>query len=189
MELITRLGELHLAQQDGGLPTTLAAGSAPGESGVSVFRARFQGGVHFTSSARQHQICFQLSPTLSIERRLAGRALRHVSPAGMLSICPAGMDCAADGEDTFDSVLVFEPRQLSLAAAQDSGREVQLTGCLLGHDQELLDLACYLVLESANNYPNGPLSWNEIADRFIGGLIARHAKESKIRARGGAAGN
>ena len=29
------IGALHMAQQDGGTPTTLAAGNAPGESGVS----------------------------------------------------------------------------------------------------------------------------------------------------------
>jgi AraC family transcriptional regulator len=185
MEPITRVGELHLAQQDGGLPTALAAGCAPGESGVSVFRAWFHGGVHFTSTAWQHQICFQLSPTLLIERRMAGRALRHLSPAGLLSICPAGMDCAADGDESFDSLLVaIEPGQLALAAAEDSTLEVQLTGCLSGHDQVLLDLACNLVSETTNNYPNGPLFWNEIAHRFIGGLIARHSKESKMPSRG-----
>jgi AraC family transcriptional regulator len=185
MDPIARVGKLHLAQKDGGLPTTLAAGAAPGESGVSVFRARFEGAVHFTSAARQHQICFQLSPTLFIERRLARRALWHESSAGMLSICPAGMDCAADGEGTFDSVLVaIEPAQLGLAAAEDSALEVQLSGCLSGHDQALLDLACKLVSESANDYPNGPLCWNEIANRFIGGLIARHTTDPKLRTRG-----
>ena len=35
-----------MAQQDGGAPTTLAAGSAPGESGVSVLTVRFDGGMH-----------------------------------------------------------------------------------------------------------------------------------------------
>ena len=33
--------KLYLAQEDGGLATTLAAGSAPGESGVSVLSVRF----------------------------------------------------------------------------------------------------------------------------------------------------
>jgi hypothetical protein len=35
-------GELHMVQENGGLPTTLAAGRPPGESGVSIFRARFE---------------------------------------------------------------------------------------------------------------------------------------------------
>jgi hypothetical protein len=43
------IGELYLAQEDGGLPTTLAAGSAPGESGVSVLSLRFRGDVHFSA--------------------------------------------------------------------------------------------------------------------------------------------
>lgn len=185
MESFTRVGELQWAQEDGGLPTALAAGSPPGESGVSVFRARFEGGVHFTSAARQHQICFQLSPALRMARRLADRALRHESSAGMLSICPAGMDCAGDGEATFDSVLVaVEPRHLALAAAENTALEADLIGCLSGHDQALLELACLLAWESADNYPNGPLFWNEAANRFIAGLISRHTKEAQLRVRG-----
>ena len=179
------LGKMHLAQEDGGMPTTLAAGSAPGESGVSVFRARFEGGVHFASAARQHQICFQMSPPSRIERRLAGQSLRHQSPAGLLSICPAGTNCAADSEDTFDSVLVaIDPGQLALAAAEETAFEARLTGCLSGYDQALLDLARALVSESTGSYPNGPLFWNDVADRFIGGLIARHSQEPNIRVRG-----
>jgi AraC family transcriptional regulator len=185
MEPITRIGEFHWAQEDGGLPTMLAAGSASGENGVSIYRTRFQGGVHFTSAARQHLICFQLSPELRIERRLAGRALRYVSPAGSLSICPAEMNCAADGEQTFDSVLVaVDPSRLALAAAEHSALEARLRGRLSGYDQALLDLAYDLVSESANNYRNGPLYWNDVANRFIDGLIARHTKEPQIRVRG-----
>jgi len=95
------------------------------------------------------------------------------------------MECAADGEDTFDSVLVaVDPGQLALAAAEDSAFEARLTGCLSGYDRALLDLAGILVLESTRSYPNGPLFWNDVANRFIGGLIARHSKEPKIRVRG-----
>jgi AraC family transcriptional regulator len=185
MEPIARVGELHWAQEDGGPPTTLAAGGAPGESGVSVFRARFEGGMHFTSSARQHQICFQLSPALRIDRRLAGRTLRHESAAGMLSICPAGMDCGADGEATVDSILVaIEPRHLALAAAENSALEAHLIECLSGHDQALFELASILAGETADNYPNGLMFWNEIANRFIGVLIAHHTRQAKLRVRG-----
>lgn len=35
--------ELSLTGQDGGSPTTLAAGSAPGETGVSIAAMRFKG--------------------------------------------------------------------------------------------------------------------------------------------------
>src|SRR5262249_5153211 len=147
--------------------------------------ARFEGGVHFTSAARQHQICFQMSPALRIERRLAGQALLHESATGLLSICPAGMDCAADGEDTFDSVLVaIDPGQFALAAAEDSAVEARLNGCLSGHDQALLDLARALASEAAGNYPNGPLFWNDVANRFISGLLARHTREPQLRVRG-----
>jgi hypothetical protein len=37
--MMMEIGELRMAQEDSGQPTTLAAGSAPGESGVTVLRA------------------------------------------------------------------------------------------------------------------------------------------------------
>ena len=40
------IGTVRMAQQDGGALTTLAAGNAPGESGVSVLSVRFDGGMH-----------------------------------------------------------------------------------------------------------------------------------------------
>ena len=49
-KMMTGNGELYLAQEDGGLPTTLAAGSARGESGVSVHSMRFRGGAHFSAT-------------------------------------------------------------------------------------------------------------------------------------------
>jgi AraC family transcriptional regulator len=95
------------------------------------------------------------------------------------------MDCAVDGEETFESVLVaIDPGQFSLAAAEDSLLDARVTGCISGYDQALLDLARQLTSESANSYQNGPLFWNDVADRFIDGLIARHTKEPQIRGRG-----
>ena len=38
------ISEFRLVQADGGLPTTVAAGRAPGESGVFVFSAHLRGG-------------------------------------------------------------------------------------------------------------------------------------------------
>ena len=79
-------GACYLAQEDGGLPTTLAAGSAPGESGVSVLNLRFQDGFHFSATPQQHLIWFG-SP-VRVDCRIAGRTLRHQAPAGSLTICP-----------------------------------------------------------------------------------------------------
>src|SRR3954463_11007698 len=89
----------RLAQGNGGIPTTLAAGSAPGESGVRVLSQRFEGGVHASGTPRQHHICFQMSP-LRIERRMAGRTLRHAAPEGGLAICPAGVDFGAEADES-----------------------------------------------------------------------------------------
>jgi len=42
----------------GNLSTTLASGSAAGESGISVLSVRFKGGVYFRGALRQHVIPF-----------------------------------------------------------------------------------------------------------------------------------
>jgi AraC family transcriptional regulator len=70
--------ELRLAQKDGGPPATLVAGSAPGESGISVLRVRFRGGAHFNVIVRQHLVCFA-SP-VRIECRMAGRTFGTTRP-------------------------------------------------------------------------------------------------------------
>jgi len=181
--IMAGIGNLCLAQQDGGLPTTSAAGSAPGESGVSVFSLRFRGGMHFSATTQQHLIWFA-SP-VRIDCRIAGRTLRHEAPAGSLAICPAGADCGADAEESVDALLVaIDPGQLALAAAEGSSMEAQLNDCLRGYDQGLLDLARTLESESAKDYPNGSLYWNEVAGGFISSLVARHTSGRENRTRG-----
>jgi AraC family transcriptional regulator len=183
--MMTAIGELTLAQEDGGLPTTLAAGSAPGESGVSILSMRFRGGAHFSATPRQHLIWFQMSSQACFECRIAGRALRHEPPAGSLAICPAGADCAADAGASVDAILVaIDPSQFALAAAEDSALEARLVERLSGCDQALLDLARILASESADDYPHGTLFWNEAAGGFIDGLVSRHSSTCESRARG-----
>ena len=175
--------ELHLAQDDGGPPSTLVTGGAPGESGVSVLRVRFRGGAYFNVNARQHLVCF-VSP-VRIECRMAGRTFQHDAPGGSLAICPAGIESVADAEQSVDAILVtIDPGRLALAAAEDAALEAKLMQRSLGYDQVLLDLARTLASESANGYPNGPLFWNEVARGFIEGLVARHTSELERRTRG-----
>src|SRR6202022_1071665 len=173
----------NLTQGNGGLPTTLTAGSAPGESGISILSLRFRGGAHFSATTQQHLAWF-LSPG-RVDCRMAGRTLRHEAPAGSLAICPAGIDCAADAEESVDALLVaIAPGQFALAPAEDSTLEAQLNERLSGYDQPLFDLARTLALESAADYPNGPLYWNEVAGGFIDGLVARHTSGFESRERG-----
>jgi AraC family transcriptional regulator len=183
---VMEIGELRLAQEDGGLPTTLAAGNAPGESGVCVVKVRFQGGFHLVATLRRHLICFQtMAPQLRFECRMADRTLSHQPPAGSLAICPAGIDCAADAEGSVDAVLVaVDPGRLALAAAEDSALEAQLIERLSGYDRALFELARTLALESAADYPSGPLYWNEVASGFIDGLVDRHTSGFERRTRG-----
>jgi AraC family transcriptional regulator len=163
----------------------LVAGSAPGESGVSILSMRFRDGAHFRGTPRQHLVWFSVSPPAKVECRIAGRALRHEPPAGSLAICPAGADSAADAAASFDAVVVaIEPGRLALAAAEDAALDAQLVERLSGQDEALLALARVLVSESAAGYARGPLFWNEVADSFVKALVARHTSGRKSRPRG-----
>ncbi len=176
-------GEFRLMQENGDLPATLAAGSAAGESGLSILRVRFRGRAHFSVTTQRHLVCFVSQ--VRIDCRMAGRALRHEAPAGSLAICPAGIDAVGDTEKSVDAILVsIDPGQFAFAAAEDAALEAQLIERLSGYDQALLDLARSLALESANDYPNGPFFWNEAASTFIDGLVARHTLKLDHRARG-----
>ena len=181
---MTSLVELALAQEDGNVPTTLVAGSAPGESGVSIRFVRFRDSLHLSGTVQQHFICFQLSQAC-FDCRIGGRTLRHEPPAGSLAICPAGIDCSADAKGSVDTVFIaVDPCHLALAAADDSALEAQLIERLAGRDQELLSVANALVSESGSKYPNGPLFWNELAGAFINGLVARHTSRPQLQIRG-----
>jgi len=178
------MDDLALAQEDGSAPTILAAGSAPGESGLSIGCLRFQGGLHLSGTLRDHLICFQLGQAC-FDCRIGVRTLHHQPPAGSLAICPAGIDCRADADAGLEAILiVIDPHRLSLAAAEDSALEAQVMERLAGFDQPLLSVARSLVSESAGDYPNGPLYWNELAAEFINGVVARHTSDPKLRTRG-----
>jgi AraC family transcriptional regulator len=108
--MLKEVSEIRSAEEDGGPPTMFGVGSAPGESGVYVFGARFQGGMHVSATARRHHIYFQVSERRSaqprFECRIADRLLSHKPPAGSLAICPAGSDYAADADRSLVSILV-----------------------------------------------------------------------------------
>ena len=163
----------------------LAAGGAPGESGVLVLRARFERGAHISATPHRHHVFFEISDRSPFHCRIADRALSHRPPAGSLTICPAGSDYAADADGNVESLLVaIDPRRLALAAAEDSSLDAKLIDRLSGYDQALFDCACGLVLESADAYPNGPLFWDETASAFIDSLLARHTANFDGRVRG-----
>jgi len=167
------IGALRLAQQDGGAPTTLAVGSAPGESGVSVLNFRFDGGMHLLATgARCHCICFQMSQ-VRVEKRMAGRVAHYEHRAGSLSITPSGCDIAADAdEDAEILVVAVDPGRMALAAAECALPEARLIERMYGDDPALFALARTLAFENIHNYPSGALSWNETASSFVDGLVS-----------------
>jgi AraC family transcriptional regulator len=178
--------EFSVAQEDGGLPITLSAGSAAGESGVCVLSAYFKDGMHIAATRRsRHHICFQISDHSRFDCRIADQTLRHEPRTGMMAICPAESDYVAHSDQSVEAILVaIDPGQLTLAAAEDSALDVQLIDRLSSYDQALFDLARGLALESASGYPNGPLFWNETASALIDSLLARHTTEFDGRTKG-----
>ena len=177
-------GALRMAQQDGGAPTTLAAGSAPGESGVSVLNFRFDGGMHLLATPRCHCICFEMSQ-VRVEKRMAGRIAHYERPVGSLTINPAGYDFAADADEDVEILVVaVDPGRMALAAAEGALPEAQLIERLGGEDPALFALARTLAFENVHNYPSGALSWNEAASSFVDGLVAGHTAAMPARSRG-----
>jgi AraC family transcriptional regulator len=178
-------GEFNVAQENGDLPTMLVAGSAPGESGISLASLRFDGGMHLSATLQHHLIVFQTAPHARFECRMADRMLAHVPPLESLAICPAGIDCAADAQGSVDAILVaVDPDRLVLSAAEKSAAEARLIERLSGSDEHLLALARTLASESSDGYPNGPSYWNAAADNFIDGLVAHHTSGLETRPRG-----
>jgi|RhiMethySRZTD1v2_1073278.scaffolds.fasta_scaffold539629_1 AraC family transcriptional regulator len=183
VDMIGSSGELCLVQKDGCPPTRLAAGNAPGESGVSILSLRFEGGMHLRAAVPQHLVCFHTEARFDC--RIGDCMLRHVPPTGSLAICPAGIDCAAEAEGSLDLIVIgVDPERFSLAAAQDAGPAAQLQERLAGFDGELLVIARALAAECERNFPNGPLYWNEQAARFVDALVARHSTGAKLPGRG-----
>jgi AraC family transcriptional regulator len=183
--MFTEVSELCLAQGDGRLPTAVGQGSAPGENGVFVFRARFQGGMHVEGTPRRHHVCFPLNPQARFRSRVAGQTLWHSPRVGSLAICPAGADLWAEAEGDVEGILVaIDPGQFALAAAEDAALEAQLIERSTGYDLMLLDLARRLAFECANGYPDGPFFWNMMASTFVNGLLVRHTFKFENRTRG-----
>jgi AraC family transcriptional regulator len=183
--MFQEISELRLAQADGGLPTALAAGSAPSESGVFVFSARFNGGGHISGTPRLHHICFHVFPSAHLDCRHADQVLSHKPSRGCVAICPSGADYAADGEGTTEAIIVaVDPSRFALAAAEGSAFGVELIDRLSGYDLALFDLARSLAAECARGYPNGALFWNGMASTFIDGLLVRHTSNFKVLPRG-----
>jgi AraC family transcriptional regulator len=185
-KMFAGIGELCLAQENSELPTALAVGCAPGESGLTVLNLRFEGGLHVAATLRQHFICFQqTAETRSFECRFADRTVSHEPPTGSVTICPAGIDQAADAVGSVDLLVIgIDPGRLALAAAEDQALDAQLMEQFSVYDRVLLGLARTLVFEVASHYPNGPLFWNECASAFIDGLVARHTSRPVGKTRG-----
>jgi len=74
-----QVSELSMAQTDEGSPTAVAAGSAPGESGVFVLSARFKGGLHISATPRRDYVVAHLDEPIAVGAlaKIAGRSPFH----------------------------------------------------------------------------------------------------------------
>jgi AraC family transcriptional regulator len=187
--MITATDGLYLAEAGGSPPTTVAAGRALGESGVSVLRVRFEGSARFDVAMTQHLICFVSQVRIECSR--FGRVSRHNASSGSFAIVPHGSAASAVTHESMDALLVaVDPGRLALIAAEGTSLEAELIDrSLFPCDKPLLDLARAMVHESANAYPNGPLFWDELATNFVDGLVARHTSQDLVDGARGTLGN
>jgi hypothetical protein len=79
--MLSGIGDISAIQADGAAPSVLAAGGAPGESGVRVAKLKYNGAAHFAAALHQHVITFvSQGPT---HCRVAGKAFSHEAPGGL----------------------------------------------------------------------------------------------------------
>ena len=177
------LGDIDAAQADGSPPSQLISAAAPGESGVAVSRVYYQNSAHFRASLRAHVVCF--SSPCRIHCRAGGEAVTHDAPPGSIAVLPAGLDCTADTErDVESTYLIIDPARLSLAAAEDSSLNAELTGRLYSVDPALAAFARQLAEEARTGFPQGAVFWHETTGRFLDGLVTRHMSGARIDAGG-----
>ena len=182
---MTGIDGAYLVQKDGGPPTTLVAGSAPGEGGVSIRRIRLHGGAYMNATPQKHLVWFQISPKARFDCRIGRHELRHEPLAGTLAICPAGVEARAEVQESLDTLLVeVDCSQLALAGAEVSALEAKLVARLTGYDERLLRHARMLEAESTDDYPNGSLFWHEVAGGLLDQLIGGHTTQIEHKARG-----
>ena len=175
---LSDVGDVSSMQPDGRPPTVVADGTARGESGVAVMHLRYQGGCYVKADLRQHVVCF--ASAAPIMRRVAGKTLRHLTVEGDLSIFPAGIDTASEGDCDVRSLLIaIDTERLALASAEGSTAGAQLTERFNQRDESLKHLGQLLVDECAGGYPRGPLFWNETASRLIARLAANYTTGAK----------
>ncbi len=182
---MTSWSEPYSVRDDGNLPSLLSASSAPGESGVAVLRLRFPGGSRYAATLRRHFVRFQMQPQVRLDCDPESQAFCADAPVGAFAIHPAGMECAADINETVDTLMIaIDPSRFALAAAEGWALGARLRERLSGYDGALFDFARILALEGAAGYPNGPHYWNDIANSFMDGLVARHASGPASAPRG-----
>jgi AraC family transcriptional regulator len=166
---------VSLVQGNGHSPEVLANGRGPGESGVGVLRTRFRGGAFFSAMAPRHLIYFHLSQAADFRCSMADKACSHQVRRGSVVALPERVDWTASTNSDVDNLLIcIDPETLSLAAAEEGGPGAKLTPWLRCDDPALWVLAQVLAAESAADYPNGALYWNDVAAYFIEGVLARH---------------
>ena len=177
---------LLVAQAGGAAPAVIVDGSSPGESGVAVVHSRFAGSAHWSGTALDHVINFNLGMPTRCYCRMADRKHDHIAPPGAMAIRPARMDVAFDSEGGVEALSLFvSAERLSLAAAQGSRLGAALPERLSGRDPALQRLAETLAAEAATGYGNGPLYWNGVADEIIEHLVERHLTQPARPTRGG----
>lgn len=157
-------------------PTPIAQGSAPGESGLSILNARFRDAAHVKATDERHLVFLHLSEPAWVECKMGSNRVLHQARVGTMGVCPSGAECVAKCQNEIETLLVsIDPTALALAGSEKSQHSVDLAPRLVGQDIELFHVGQMLTQECRAGYPNGPLHWHELAEKFIDRILAEHS--------------
>lgn len=166
--------DLHL-KVAGTKSVRIRKGFSPGENGVSVEGASLLGRALIRVTSPDHWLAFSLDGRTRIDCRIADRRLFHTLQPGSMALVPAGADASAEIEGPVEHLMVrINPKRIAVAAAERGCMSAGLVDRLSGRDERLLQLAGSLFAEARDGYVNGPLFWNEAADRIVDHLIENH---------------
>jgi AraC family transcriptional regulator len=173
---MTNHAKFLYAQGDGLPPPSIAEGSAPGESGISILNARFRDAARVKAVDERHLVVLHLSEPAWVECRMEGGRILHQARFGTMGICPSGVECVAECSEEIETLLVaIDPAALAVAGSEKSQHSVDVIQRLAGHDIELFHIGQMLTRECRAGYPNGPLYWHELAGKFIDRVLAEHS--------------
>jgi AraC family transcriptional regulator len=145
-----RLAGVDFAQADGAAPEIELNAVPEGEHRVGLLRLRFHGGAFVKGAGHCHWAFIHLGDPVAMSCRIGRQRVDHVTLAGTLALCPAGLESVAEsGDRRVEGVLLLIPTQpLALMCAEWARPTARLVPKLYGCDADLCSIVRDLIDET-----------------------------------------